>query len=77
MSWLQKQIILKSRNRGFHLVTSEILEQLPELQNFKCGQAHFFLQHTSASLSLNENADPSVLHDLEQHMNVMVPQNAP
>ena len=77
MSWLQKQIILQSRSRGFHLITREILDQLPELQNYNCGQAHFFLQHTSASLSINENADSSVLDDLERHMNVMVPENAP
>lgn len=77
MNWHQKTITLKSRPRGFHLVTAEILEQLPELENYRCGRAHFFLQHTSASLSINENADASVRHDLESHMDVVAPEHAP
>ena len=74
--WLQKQISLKPRARGFHLVTEEILAQLPELESVAIGQAHFFLQHTSASLSINENADSSVRRDMERHFNVMVPEDA-
>ncbi len=74
--WLQKQIKLKARSRGFHLVTTELLAQLPELAQIETGLAHFFLQHTSASLSLNENADPDVRQDFESHLNHMIPENA-
>jgi secondary thiamine-phosphate synthase enzyme len=72
----QKSITLTRRNRGFHLVTDEILLQLSELKNYSIGLAHFFLQHTSASISINENADPTVLKDMERHVNVMVPENS-
>ncbi|SFL28317.1 secondary thiamine-phosphate synthase enzyme [Nitrosomonas aestuarii] len=58
--WLQKIIQLKKRTRGFHLITREIMQQLPELSDFNIGIMHVFIQHTSASLTLNENADPSV-----------------
>lgn len=75
--WLQKEIQLKPRQRGFHLVTAEILKQLPELRDFKVGLAHFFIQHTSASLTLNENADPTVRADFEQFFNCYVPENEP
>ncbi len=75
--WLQKQINLKSRTRGFHLVTDEIVQQLPELINFKIGTAHIFMQHTSASLTLNENADPTVRQDFEDYFNQLAPENAP
>ena len=77
MNWFQKTIKLKSRSRGFHLVTSEVLRQLPELENYSVGLAHLFIQHTSASLTVNENADPTVRSDMESHFNVMVPENAP
>lgn len=77
MSWFQKTITLEPRPRGFHLVTREILAQLPELANYRVGRAHFFLQHTSASLSINENADPTVRVDLESHFNQLAPENAP
>ena len=77
MSWFQKTITLAARSRGFHLVTRDILDQLPELGNYACGSAHFFLKHTSASLSINENADASVRQDLEKHMDVIAPENAP
>jgi len=77
MSWFQKTITLKVRPRGFHLVTREIVEQLPELRDICVGQAHFFLQHTSASLSINENCDTSVREDLESHFNELAPENAP
>lgn len=73
--WLQKTIQLASKPRGFHLVTSEIVRQLPELSQFNVGLAHIFLQHTSASLSINENADPDVRHDLEQYFSRAVPEN--
>jgi secondary thiamine-phosphate synthase enzyme len=77
MSWLQKTIRLPALSRGFHLVTSQICRELPELQNFNIGLAHFFIQHTSASLTINENADPTVRTDFESHFNKMVPENAP
>jgi thiamine phosphate synthase YjbQ (UPF0047 family) len=64
ISWRQTEIRLKPRPRGFHLITSELLAALPELARFKIGLAHFFIQHTSASLAVNENADPDVRGDL-------------
>ncbi|MCB0100181.1 MAG: secondary thiamine-phosphate synthase enzyme YjbQ [Caldilineaceae bacterium] len=77
MNWLQKELTLAPRPRGFHLVTAEIVRQLPELADFKVGLAHVFIQHTSASLALNENADPTVRQDMEAHFNVLAPENAP
>lgn len=71
--WLQKKLLLKPRPRGFHLITREILDGLPELQRVEIGIAHFFLQHTSASLTINENADPSVRRDFESFLNQSVP----
>lgn len=76
MSWIQRLIRLSSKPRGFHLVTAELLEKLPELSEFDVGMAHFFIQHTSAALTLNENASPSVRADFESHMNAMVPEDA-
>ena len=77
MSWFQKQITLPPKQRGFHLVTREIESQLPELKNYAVGLAHIFIQHTSAALAINENADPTVRQDMESHFNRMVPENAP
>lgn len=74
--WIQKNLTLKARPRGFHLVTSELLAQLPELNRMRVGLAHFFILHTSASLTLNENADPDVRRDLEVHLRHMVPDGA-
>jgi secondary thiamine-phosphate synthase enzyme len=75
--WMQKQIILQGRKRGFHLVTEEILGQLDDLKQFEIGLAHFFIQHTSASLAINENADPSVRVDMEAFFNQAIPENEP
>ena len=75
--WLQKKIQLEAQNRGFHLITEEVLDNLPELKSIELGLAHFFLQHTSASLSLNENADSSVRSDMESHFNQLAPEGAP
>ena len=75
--WLQKRITLAPKSRGFHLVTEEVLAQCTELVQIETGLAHFLLQHTSASLGLNENADSSVRHDLESHLDVIAPENAP
>lgn len=74
--WVQRKILLKPRNRGFHLVTTEILDQLPELRRFQVGLAHFFILHTSASLTINENADPDVRHDLETQLRHVAPDGA-
>ena len=74
--WLQKKLILKHQARGFHLITDEIISQLPELTQIKIGLAHLFLQHTSASLTINENADPSVRVDFENYINRLAPENA-
>lgn len=73
----QQQIQLKERRRGFHLVTSEIEESFPELIHFSKGICHVFIQHTSASLALNEDADPTVRKDFEHFFNKMVPENDP
>ena len=75
--WMQKEIILSPKSRGFHLITREIVQQLPELHDFRIGLAHIFIQHTSASLALNENADPTVRRDMEAHFNRMVPEDMP
>ena len=77
MDWFQAEFVLTPRSRGFHLITSEILRHMPELSEFKVGMAHIFICHTSAGLSLNENADPDVRADFESHLNVMVPEDAP
>ena len=75
--WLQREIRLRSRERGFHLVTDEIVRQLPELALIQVGLAHLFIQHTSASLTINENADPTVRQDFESLFNRLVPQDEP
>lgn len=72
--WQQKSITLRPRPRGFHLVTEEILAALPELSECRVGLLHLLLQHTSASLTVNENADPSVRRDFERFFNRLVPQ---
>jgi len=77
VNFYQKEIHLKARSRGFHLITTEITSQLDELSNIKTGQLQVFIKHTSASLTINENADPTVRQDFESHMNTMVPENAP
>ncbi|NNC69783.1 MAG: YjbQ family protein, partial [Flavobacteriaceae bacterium] len=64
-------------NRGYHLITNLVTEQLPELKRINQGMLHVFIKHTSASLTINENADATVRLDFESHMNVMVPENAP
>jgi secondary thiamine-phosphate synthase enzyme len=76
MTWYQKEITLSPKPRGFHLVTREILNQVPQILDFSVGLAHIFIQHSSASLALNENADPTVRQDMESHFNVLVPENA-
>lgn len=75
--WVQRTLTLKPRRRGFHLITDEVLTALPERADYRIGLLHLFIQHTSASLAVNENADPDVRGDLERHFNAMVPENAP
>jgi secondary thiamine-phosphate synthase enzyme len=75
--WLQKEICLPAKPRGFHLVTAELLRELPELREFKVGMMNLFIMHTSASLTLNENADPTVRQDFESWFNRAVPEDEP
>lgn len=75
--WLQKEIRLTSKPRGFHLVTDELLRELPELREFKVGMMNVFILHTSASLTLNENADPTVRQDFESFFNRAVREDEP
>ena len=75
MGWFQKTIMVEGRNRGFHLITNQILDQTPEISEFKIGMLHLFLKHTSASLTINENADSTVREDMETHFNQSVPEN--
>ena len=77
MSWFQKTVTLQPRERGFHLITGELEAAPPELSGYRVGIAHVFIQHTSASLCINENADPSVRADLESSFNLLAPENAP
>jgi secondary thiamine-phosphate synthase enzyme len=77
MAWQQHEIRLKARARGFHLVTGEIVAALPELSRFRVGVAHFYIKHTSASLTINENADPDVRADMERWFDRAVPEDAP
>lgn len=77
MNCFQKEIVLSAKARGFSLITDEVLSQIPELRNFLAGIFHLFIQHTSASLSVNENADPDVRRDMEEYFNRVVPENAP
>jgi secondary thiamine-phosphate synthase enzyme len=75
VTWSQREITLRARPRGVHLVTSEIVEAVPELKELRIGLAHLFLRHTSASLTLNENASPDVRRDFESWLNVAVPED--
>ena len=75
--WIQKEFNLPAKHRGFHLITDEVIKALPELKQIECGLLHLFIQHTSASLTINENADPTVRQDLESHFNIFVPEKAP
>ncbi len=76
MIFFQKEIKLKPFSRGFHLITDEVLKALPEINQIKIGQLQVFIKHTSASLTINENADYTVRTDFESHFNTIVPENA-
>jgi secondary thiamine-phosphate synthase enzyme len=73
--WIQQSIVLCPKSRGYHLITDELVNQLEGLEQVKTGLLHLFIQHTSASLTINENADLTVREDLETHINKMVPEN--
>lgn len=73
--WHQTKITLSPKSRGYHIITDEILEEIPEIKQIKTGIAHIFIQHTSASLTINENADPSVRRDFLSHFKRMVPED--
>ena len=77
MLFYQKELRLKACKRGFHLITDTVLEQLPHIKRIRTGMLQVFIKHTSASLTINENADATVRSDFESHMNIMVPENAP
>lgn len=77
MQLFQKTISLKARSRGFHLITEEILDAFQEIRELKIGMLQVFIQHTSASLTINENADPTVRKDFEMWFNKAVPENDP
>lgn len=74
MSWEQKKITLSPRSKGCYLVTDEILDNLPQLKEYKVGLLHLFLQHTSAGITLNENCDPDVRVDMTSSLDRMVPE---
>jgi secondary thiamine-phosphate synthase enzyme len=75
--WVQREVELRPRERGFHLVTSEVLEAVPEIEQLRVGLVHVFIRHTSASLTLNENASPDVRRDFEEWFSRAVPDGAP
>ncbi|HZN33895.1 MAG TPA: secondary thiamine-phosphate synthase enzyme YjbQ [Pirellulaceae bacterium] len=77
MSWLQKHLALTPRSRGCHLITREVEQALPEIASLRAGILHVFIQHTSASLTINENADRDVRVDLESSLNVLAPEDFP
>lgn len=73
--WYQKEITIGAKSRGFHIITDEVVNQLPKLKEINTGIAHIFIKHTSASLTINENADPSVRRDFASHFKRMVPED--
>ncbi len=77
VSWHQRELTLERRRRGFHLITDEILTALPELSTMRIGLLHVFILHTSASLTINENADSNVLRDMEASLNAIAPEDFP
>ena len=77
MSWNQKSIQLRARPRGCHLITSEVTDALADLAKIRIGLLHVFIQHTSASITINENADSDVRTDLESSLNSLAPEDFP
>lgn len=77
MQVFQREIRLPAFLRGFHLITERVEREMPELRSLSAGILHVFIKHTSASLTINEDADPTVRQDFESHFNKMVPEDAP
>lgn len=77
MAWYQTEIALAPKRRGFHLITDEISRNILEVKKIKAGIMHVFIKHSSASLTINENADPTVRTDMESYFNKMIPENMP
>src|ERR1700742_4067268 len=77
MKIYQQQLHLTQRRRGFHIITAEVVNALPQISDIKTGICQVFIQHTSASLTINENADPTVRADFEMYFNKAVPENDP
>ena len=77
MPWYQRTISLPPHRRGFHIVTRHVVEAMPEIREVETGLLHVFIMHTSASLTINENADPDVPVDLESSFNAIAPENFP
>ncbi|WP_421942556.1 secondary thiamine-phosphate synthase enzyme YjbQ [Pedobacter sp.] len=77
MKIFQQEITLRERRRGFHIITDEVISALPEINQISIGICQVFIQHTSASLTINENADPTVRMDFEMYFNKSVPENDP
>ena len=75
--WAQQQINLPAFSRGFHIITSYVIDSVPEIKNQSIGMLHLFIKHTSASIAINEGADPDVRTDFETHFNKLVPENSP
>ncbi|EGQ8511874.1 YjbQ family protein [Vibrio parahaemolyticus] len=75
--WMQKEINLRPRERGFHLITEEVESSIREIRQIRAGLLNIFIKHTSASLTINENADPTVRADFEQYFNHVTPENEP
>jgi secondary thiamine-phosphate synthase enzyme len=75
MNCIQKEIIISKKKRGFHSITDEVISQFPDLENIQNGICQIFIKHTSASLTINEDADPTVLLDFESHFNKIVPED--
>lgn len=77
MPWIQRNILMPAKPRGFHLITREVVQAMPEIEAMQMGLLHVFVQHTSASLAINENADPDVPADLESALNAIAPEDFP
>ena len=75
--WAQQQINLPAFSRGFHIITCYVIDSVPEIKNQSIGMLHLFIKHTSASIAINEGADPDVRVDFETHFNKLVPENSP
>ena len=77
MTCIQKEITISSKSRGFHSITEDVISQFPDLGKLQIGICQLFIKHTSASITINEDADPTVLLDFESHFNYLVPENQP